>query len=70
MEGAAALERKHAAAERQDAMKMRSRFRGVYKLKGAKAKPWVAKVTEDGNCRNRPWLLEPVPMHRRGAAGV
>ena len=51
-------------------MKMRSRVRGVYKLKGAKAKPWVAKVTEDGNCRNRPWLLEPVPMHRRGAAGV
>ena len=42
--------REHAAAERPDEA---SRFRGVYKLKGGKAKPWKAEmnVTEDGKRR-------------------
>ena len=50
VEGAAALMREQAAAERPEAMNKASRFRGVTKDKRAKAKPWVAKigVTEDG----------------------
>ena len=45
--------RDHAAAERQDVMDKASRFRGVGKLKGGKAKPWTAqiRVAEDGKTR-------------------
>ena len=50
VDGAVALMREHAVAERQDVMDKASRFRGVSKEKGAKAKPWMAQiwVTEDG----------------------
>ena len=54
VEGAAALMRDHAAAERPDVMNMASRFRGVTKAHGGKgAKPWAAQiwVTEDGKRR-------------------
>ena len=54
VDGATALMREHAAAERQDLMNMASRFRGVSKDKRKKAKPWTAqiKVTEDGKQRS------------------
>ena len=45
VDGAVALMREHAAAERQDVMNKASRFRGVYKDKSAKAKPWVAQIS-------------------------
>ena len=50
VDGAVALMREHAAAERVEVMSMASRFRGVSKFKERKAKPWKAKitVTEDG----------------------
>jgi len=53
VDGAVALMREHAAAERPEAMDKASRFRGVSKRKGAKTKPWMAKinVTEDGKHR-------------------
>ena len=57
MDGATALMREHAAAERQDAMDKASRFRGVHKgkrFRGVhKAKPWSAQIkgTEDGKHR-------------------
>ena len=54
VDGAAALMREHAAAERPEAMNKASRFRGVTKDKNArKAKPWKAEitVTEDGKSR-------------------
>ena len=53
VDGAAALMKEHAAAERPDVMNKVSRFRGVYKVKGGKAKPWVAQIgiTEDGKLR-------------------
>jgi len=55
VEGAVALMREHAAADRPDLLNKASRFRGVYKVKVkyAKAKPWAAKiqVTEDGKRR-------------------
>ena len=46
--------REHAAAERPDVMNKASRFRGVSKKKGGKAKPWEAriKVTVDGKHRD------------------
>ena len=44
VDGAAALMREHAAAERQDAMNKASRFRGVSRVKGRKTKPWVAQI--------------------------
>ena len=45
--------KEHAAAERVEVMNKTSRFRGVSKQKGRKAKPWMAKiyVTEDGKPR-------------------
>ena len=54
VDGAVALMREHAAAERQDVMNKASRFRGVTKDKKAKAKPWLAQInaTEDGKTRN------------------
>ena len=54
VDGAVALMRELAAAERPDVMDKASRFRGVSKQKGGKAKPWQAKigVTEDGKHRN------------------
>merc|ERR1712091_373193 len=53
VEGAVALMREHAAAERPEVMNKASRFRGVSKDKTMKTKPWVAKigVTEDGKKR-------------------
>ena len=51
VDGAAALMKEHAAAERPDVMNKASRFRGVSKASGGKGpKPWVANigVTEDG----------------------
>ena len=53
VDGAAALMREHAAAERPDVMDKASRFRGVYKEKKSKIKPWMAdiSVTEDGKGR-------------------
>ena len=52
--GAVALEREHVTAERPDLLHKTSRFRGVTKINGSKAKPWHAqiKVTEDGKQRN------------------
>merc|ERR1712097_144773 len=54
VDGAVAVEREHAAAERHEAMNMASRFRGVTKDKKAKAKPWIAQiaVTENGKAKN------------------
>ena len=51
--GAAELMKEHAAAERVEVMSMASRFRGVSKQKGRKAKPWSAQinVTEEGKQR-------------------
>ena len=53
VDGATALMREDAAAERPEVMNKASRFRGVTKDKRAKAKPWVAQiyVTEDGKQR-------------------
>ena len=53
VDGAAALMREHAAAERLDVMDKASRFRGVSKYKRVKAKPWMAgiQVTENGKGR-------------------
>ena len=53
-DGALASERAHAAAERPNAMHKASRFRGVTRVKAAKARPWEAQitVTEDGKRRN------------------
>merc|ERR1711907_874514 len=45
VDGAVALMREHAAAERPDVMNKASRFRGVSKANGGKGpKPWVAKI--------------------------
>ena len=54
VDGAAALMREHAAAERPEAMNKASRFRGVTKEKRRKAKPWRAYIdfTEDGKHKN------------------
>ena len=48
-----AAEREQAAAERPDLLNKVSRFRGVSKDKGRKAKPWMARinVTENGKHR-------------------
>ena len=53
VDGAVALMREHAAAERPDVMDKASRFRGVYKSKKRKTNPWTAQihVTEDGKRR-------------------
>merc|ERR1711907_745316 len=53
VEGAAAIERDHAAAERKDVMNMASRFRGVNKRQGPR--PWAAGITviEDGKKAKR-----------------
>merc|ERR1711951_305380 len=44
VDGAVALMREHAAAERPDLENKASRFRGVYKGKKAKTKPWKAQI--------------------------
>ena len=52
--GAVAMEREHAAKERQDLLDKTSRFRGVTKANGGtRAKPWAAKikVNDDGKLR-------------------
>ena len=53
VDGAAALMREHAAAERQDAMDKASRFQGVGKMKGSRTQPWQAyiDIIEDGKRR-------------------
>ena len=53
VEGAAALMREHAAAKRQDVMNMASRFRGVTKMKGGKAKPWQAEISVTEDCKQK-----------------
>ena len=52
-EGALALVRDHAAADRLDVLNKASKFRGVTKVKGLKAKPWASSigVTENGKSR-------------------
>ena len=55
VDGAAALMKEHAAAERVEVMSMASRFRGVSKANGGKGpKLWAAQigVTEDGKPRH------------------
>ena len=53
VEGAVALMREHAAAERVEVMNKVSRFRGVTKEKKSNIKPWRAKIwfTEDSKHR-------------------
>ena len=52
-EGALALVRDHAAADRLDVLNKASKFQGVTKVKGLKAKPWASSigVTENGKSR-------------------
>ena len=51
VDAAVAVERERAAGERPDVTNKALRFRGVYKDKRAKAKPWRAEITEDGKRR-------------------